>query len=92
MSEKPDTFEAVAHEWHLKHTPTWKADHAKWIMRCLERDALPWLGSYPIGDITAPMLLSVLRRIENRGALETAHKIKNWCGNVFKVWCGDRTM
>ena len=81
---KMDTFEAVAREWHAKREHTWKSDHAKWILHRLEQDAFPWLGSYPIGDVTAPTLLRVLRRIEERGALETAHKVKNWCGNVFR--------
>jgi len=79
-----NSFEAVTHEWHTKRKHTWTPKHAEWILRRLERDIFPWLGSYPIADINAPMLLGALRRIEARGALETAHKAKNWCGAVFR--------
>jgi integrase len=53
-------------------------------MRRLERDAFPWLAPRPIGEIKAPELLAVLRRVESRGALETAHRIKTICGQVFR--------
>jgi integrase len=70
-------------EWFTKYQPTWTAGHAKDIMSRLNRDVFPWLGNHPVGEITAPELLAVLRRIENRGALETAHRIKSSCGQVF---------
>lgn len=59
-----DSFEAVAREWHSKFSPRWAPHHAEKIIRRLEREVFPWLGSRPIGDITAPELLAVLRRIE----------------------------
>ncbi len=88
--KKRDTFESVAREWHSKHKHTWKPDHAKWIMRCLEKDIFPYIGDAPIDDLTAPMVLKVLRRVESRGVLELTHKLKNWCSNVFQygVSCG----
>ncbi len=48
------------------------------------QNVFPWLGSCPISEITAPQLLEVLRRIEQRGALETAHRIYQICGQVFR--------
>jgi integrase len=83
-AQNSNTFELVAREWHTKFTPTWEAKHAEAIIRRLERDAFPWIGSNPIAGITAPQVLSVLRRIEGRGALETAHRIRVICSQVFR--------
>lgn len=79
-----DSFEAVAREWYTKHSPNWSESHGSRIIRRLERDVFPWLGSRPIAAITAPELLDVLRRIEDRGALETAHRAHQNCGQVFR--------
>jgi hypothetical protein len=68
-----ETFEAVAREWFGKFSPKWAKGHADKIIRRLERDVFPWLGSKPIATISSPDLLGVLRRIEARGAVETAH-------------------
>jgi integrase len=83
-SKTENTFEVIAREWHTKFTPTWKPGHAKRLMRRLERDAFPWLGDRPILEIKAPEMLRVLRRIESRGALETAHRVRVTCGQVFR--------
>jgi len=79
-----NTFEVVAREWHSKFTPTWTAGHAATIIRRLEYNVFPWIGARPIIEIKAPELLMVLRRIESRGALETAHRVKIICGQVFR--------
>lgn len=79
-----NTFEAVAREWFEKFSPNWVKGHADKIIRRLERDVFPWLGTRPVAEITAPVLLSVLRRIEGRGALETAHRALQNCGQVFR--------
>ena len=79
-----DTFETIAREWFEKVSPTWTPSHGVRIIRRLERDIFPWLGKKPIKDIQAPDLLSVLRRIEERGAVETAHRASQNCGQVFR--------
>lgn len=79
-----NTFEVVAREWHSKFTPTWTPGHAAAILRRLELNVFPWMGERPIIDIKAPELLMVLRRIESRGAIESAHRIKIICGQVFR--------
>jgi len=79
-----NSFEVVAREWHAKHLPTWTEKHAETIIRRLELNVFPWLGGKPIADITAPQLLQVIRRIEERGALETAHRVLGCCGQVFR--------
>jgi len=78
------TFEVVAREWHTKFTQTWTSGHAITIKSRLELNVFPWIGGRPIIEIKAPELLMVLRRIESRGALETAHRVRAICGQVFR--------
>lgn len=84
MARETCTFELVAREWFGKYSPTWAPGHAATVIRRLERDVFPWLGGRPVGEITAVELLEVLRRVEARGALETAHRIHQICGQVFR--------
>ena len=79
-----NSFEVIAREWYAKHSPNWSANHANRIIRRLERDIFPWIGGKPIAEITAPQLLEAIRRIEQRGALETAHRALSNCGQVFR--------
>ncbi|RFP27604.1 integrase arm-type DNA-binding domain-containing protein [Duganella sp. BJB476] len=79
-----NSFEIVAREWHAKYAPTWAEHHGDRILRRLERDVFPWIGGRPVVDVSAPDLLSVARRIEQRGALETAHRALANCGQVFR--------
>lgn len=79
-----NSFEPVAREWFAKFSPGWVASHSDKILRRLERDVFPWIGTRPAREVTAPELLAVLRRIENRGALETAHRALQNCGQVFR--------
>lgn len=82
--EETETFEVIAREWHAKFTPSWAASHADKILRRFELYVFPWLGSRPIKAITAPELLGVLRRIEGKGTIDTAHRTKQTCGQVFR--------
>ena len=82
--QETETFEVIAREWHARFTSTWTAGHAETIMSRLERDLFPWIGKRPISEIKAPELLAVLRRVESRGALESAHRIRTICGQVFR--------
>jgi integrase len=79
-----NSFEVVAREWIAKNTPTWAASHTNKIVRRLEMYVFPWLGGRPIAEITAPELLSMARRVEGKGALETAHRVLQNCGQVFR--------
>lgn len=81
---KADSFEQVAREWHAKHARKLTERHAARIIRDLERDIFPWIGRRPVAELQAPDLLAVLHRIENRGAVETAHRIRAMCGQVFR--------
>lgn len=78
------SFESIAREWHAKRAPAWAASHSGRILRRLERDVFPHLGNRPIGEITPPEILAVLRRIEDRGAVDTAHRARSNCSQVFR--------
>lgn len=79
-----NSFMALALEWHKIRSAKWAPSHGKKILRRLELDIFPWLGSKPISEITAPDLLAVLRRIEEKGAIETAHRALQSCGQIFR--------
>jgi integrase len=79
-----DSFEVVAREWYAKYSPGWATSHASRVGRVFERDVFPWMGAHAIANITAPELLAVVRRIEDRGALETAHRVLGNCSQVFR--------
>lgn len=78
------TFEAVARECHVTQLKGWSKQYAtRWIER-MEKDLFPWIGRLPITSITAPVLLDALRRVERRGASETAHTLRQTAGQVFR--------
>ncbi len=80
-----NSFEAVAREWHTTiHLAQVSAGHAARTLIRLEQDVFPWLGGVPVGEIKAPQLLQAMRRIEARGAIETAHRALQACGQVFR--------
>ena len=79
-----DSFEEVAREWWQKNNTTWAPSHADKIIARLKNDVFPWIGGNPIAKISAPQLLAVFRRIEERGTLDTAHRAKGNCSQVFR--------
>ena len=78
------TFEAVARELHGTKAGAWSATHAAQWLRCLEKDVFPWIGSLPLADVSAPVLLDALRRVEKRGTVRMAHDLRESAGQVFK--------
>lgn len=78
------SFEEVAREWFAKFSAEWAASHSSKIIRRLDCDVFPWLGGRPIAEIEAMEVLEVLRRIEARGALDTAHRVHQNCGQIFR--------
>jgi len=79
-----NSFESVAREWISKRSSIWADSHTSKIIRRLELDIFPWIGKRPINEIKPPEILSVLRRIENRGAVDTAHRALQNCGQIFR--------
>ena len=78
-----ESFEAIAREWHAEFSPGWVSSHGDRILRRLENDFFPWLGSGLSGKSRRPKCLAVLRRIESRGALETTHRRCRIAGKFF---------
>ncbi len=79
-----DSFEAIAREWFEGHKPGWAASHANKVIGRLNNDVFPWIGAQPITEIKAPEVLTLVRRIKARGALDTAHRVLQNCGQVFR--------
>jgi len=79
-----NSFEAVAREWHTKYAPGWSKNNADKVIARLQNDVFPWLGGRPIAELKAPDLLAVCRRVESRGALDTAHRVLQTCGQIFR--------
>lgn len=81
-----ETFKAVALDWHTRQLSGWSPGHASRTLRQLERDLFPWLGDRPISSIEPMELLSVLKKIEERGALETADRALMLARQVWCYW------
>ena len=79
-----NSFIAIANEWFETHQSDKSQSHRQRIQRCFKQDLFPVIGSTPINQITAPELLMALKRIESRGAINTAHKTKQIAGQVFR--------
>lgn len=82
--EVENSFELVAREWHAKQSSKWTENHATRLLTGLEKNIFPWIGARPISELMATELLSVLERIEARGAIETAHRNCQTCGQIFR--------
>lgn len=79
-----NSFERIALEWFAKNLPRWESRYSDRVLSILKRDVLPWIGSKPISEITPPILLKVIRRIEERGAVQSAHRSLRICGQIFR--------
>lgn len=79
-----NSLEAIAREWHAKQSATWAETHASRIMLRLKNDIFPWLGNRPIAEISAKELLATVNRIVDREAIESAHRVLQNCGQIFR--------
>lgn len=77
-----NSFESIAREWLAQKSivPT----YLEKITARMEADVLPYIGSRPIAEITRAELTAVLKRIQDRGAIETAHRARSEIGQVFR--------
>jgi integrase len=81
----PGTFEHAARDWLVTvHEPKTSSKHSERTRIRFEQDVFPYVGHRPLSAIEPPELLSVLRKVVDRQAIETAHRIKNACGQVFR--------
>lgn len=79
-----NTFEAVAQEWLERQRASWAPTHHDKILGRFKNDIFPHLGSREVSSISPPELLTVIRKIEARGVLETAYRALANCGQVFR--------
>jgi integrase len=79
-----ETFETVASEWLKSRSSTWAVGHGEKIRRRFELDVFPRIGSLPIAAVTTPVLLEMAKLVEGRGAIETAHRAVQNCGQVIR--------
>jgi len=79
-----DSFEAIAREWYAKNASSWAASHADKTLARLENDAFPWIGPRPLAKIKPAEMLKVVQRVEQRGAVETAHRVLQISSQVFR--------
>jgi integrase len=79
-----NTFENLAREWHTKTLNKWSKRHAARIIYSLEKYIFPWVGNRLISEIKPMELLILIRNIEHKGIIETAHRVLQRCGKVFK--------
>lgn len=84
LERAANSFEVVGREWFAKQRTSWVDSHADKILLRLENDVFPWLGGRPVADITAKELLATMNRIVDRGAVESAHRALQNCGQVFR--------
>jgi integrase len=78
------TFEVIAREWLHNQRKRLAPRYCAQILARLESDVFPQIGSRPIAEIDAPELLDVIRKVEQRGALETARRLRQSCGQIFR--------
>jgi len=79
-----NSFEVIAGELLAMRTKKLASGTAARERRLLDKDLTPYIGSRPIADVTAPELLAALRKIERRGAIETAHRARALAGQIFR--------
>jgi integrase len=79
-----ESFKGVALEWHARFSSRWSESTGRISLSRLEANIFPLIGDRPIKDIAAPELLAALRRVESRGAEETARRLRMLCGQIFR--------
>jgi integrase len=84
IQKQAHTFELVALEWHKKQLNRWSERYGINVLQRFKINVFPYIGSRPIADIDAPELLDMLRKIEQRGSLYVASRMKQECGQVFR--------
>ena len=84
LDRAANSFEVVARRWHAKGEAKWSESYSKKVIQLLERDLFPWIGAKPVADLEAPEFLTVARRLEARGIVDTAHRAMQLCGQIMR--------
>lgn len=83
-ADSEHAYEVIAREWFARYAPGWTESNRERVLARQVNDIFPLLGGRPVGQITAPELLVALRRIEERGAVDTAHRALQDCSRIFR--------
>ncbi len=81
---KGNSFKNLALEWIEQQGEKWSQGHADAVLNTLRYDAFPVIGTHPVDTVTPPMILSIVRKIEDRGSLEMARKVLQRMNAVFR--------
>lgn len=79
-----NTFKALALDWHETFKDKWTDRHAKTVLNRLDRDVFPEVGNMPITEIKPKHIIETLKKVQKRGAYEPAHRLRQYCGQIFK--------
>lgn len=79
-----NSFEVVAREWHAVKMAERSQKHKDQVITSLEQKIFPYFGQKPLDTIMSQEILDAIRRVENRGSIETAHRVKSRCSMVFR--------
>ena len=83
-SDQDNTFKAVADEWFQSRSGKWAPTHSEKVKGRLEKHLYPEIGKDPIAKLTGPRLLAVLRAVQEAGALDTAHRVRQYMNAIFR--------
>jgi integrase len=83
-AETTNTFEALARGWLTKVSKSRSASTQDKVTAWLEHDVFPFVGSMPIAAMKPRDILKVVQKMEARGAIDSAHRVKQVCGQVFR--------
>jgi len=84
----PESFEAVAREWHAIKKADWKESYAELVMARMEQNLFPEIGHLHVAAIDPPVLLDALRKVEARGTGHVSKKVRQHAGQVFRFAIG----
>ena len=79
-----NNFEVIARKWHETFREKWTDRHANTVIKRLENDVFQEIGSMPIKDIKPSHLINILKKVQKRGAYEPAHRLRQYCAQVFR--------
>ena len=79
-----NSFQSIGNRWYEQWHVGKAASTANVIRKRLDRDVYPYIGPIPVADVTAPMLIGLVKKVEERGALDVASRVLNTCGQVFR--------
>ena len=84
ISKEENAFEAVAREWFEKHINNLAPGYSKKVRSLFERQIFPVFGGKPLADVEPADILKAARHVEESGAVETAHRLVQLCGQLFR--------